>query len=73
MRATARVRLDHVVIVNGKVVDVVETTSLTAEKDKQIRHENENETRKAGGVYVRDRESGDLVEVPSVSRIERRL
>lgn len=70
MRATARVRLDHVVIVNGKVVDVVETTSLTAEKDKQIRHENE--TRKAGGVYVRDRESGDLVEVPSVSRIERR-
>ncbi|MDQ5903914.1 MAG: Filamentous hemagglutinin N-terminal protein, partial [Pseudomonadota bacterium] len=66
---TAR-RLDHVVVVGGKIVDVVETTSLTAEKDKQIEHERE--TRKAGGVYIRDRNTGNLIEVPSISRIERR-
>lgn len=63
-------RLDHVVIVNGKVVDVVETTSLTAEKQTQLRHERE--TRNAGGTYIRDRATGNLIEVPSISRIERR-
>lgn len=66
---TAR-RLDHVVIANGKVIDTVETTSLTAEKDKQILHELE--TRNAGGTYIRDRNTGNLVEVPSISRIIRK-
>jgi hypothetical protein len=66
---TAR-RLDHVVIVGGKVVTVVETTSMTAEKEAQIRHEIE--TRRAGGTFVRDRDTGKIVEVPYVSRIERR-
>lgn len=66
---TAR-RLDHVVIVNGQVVDNVETTSLTADKDRQITHERD--VRKTGGVYVRDRTTGELVEVPSVSRIQRK-
>ncbi|HPT51437.1 MAG TPA: hypothetical protein PLS67_05465 [Accumulibacter sp.] len=66
---TAR-RLDHVVVVGGKVVDVVETTSLTAEKDRQILHEQER--RNAGGVYIRDRNTGNLIAVPSISRIERR-
>lgn len=66
---TAR-RLDHVVIVGGKVVDVVETTSLTARKNEQIAHENE--VRANGGVFIRDRNNGQIIEVPSVSRIERR-
>ncbi|MFN3440571.1 MAG: ShlB/FhaC/HecB family hemolysin secretion/activation protein [Acidovorax sp.] len=66
---TAR-RLDHVVIVGGKVIEVVETTSLTADKDQQILHERE--TRRAGGSFIRDRETGKLVEVSDVSRIERR-
>jgi hypothetical protein len=67
---TAR-RLDHVVVVGGKIMDVVETTSLTANKRDQILHEQE--TRNAGGVYIRDRNTGSLIEVPSISRIERRL
>jgi hypothetical protein len=62
--------LDHVVIIGGKVVEVVETTSLTADKDEQLEHERE--TRRAGGTFIRDRETGKLVEVPSISRIERR-
>jgi len=66
---TAR-RLDHVVIVGGKVIEVVETTSLTADKRDQILHEQE--TRRAGGTFIRDRETGKLVEVSDVSRIERR-
>lgn len=57
-------------IVGGKVVDVVETTSLTAKKEKQMRHEQQ--TRDAGGTFIRDRQTGQLVEVPSISRIERR-
>ena len=66
---TAR-RLDHVVIVGGLVVDVVETTSLTASKNAQMQHEVE--TRNAGGTYIRDRNTGQLIEVSSVSRIIRR-
>jgi hypothetical protein len=66
---TAR-RLDHVVVVNGKVVEVVETTSLTASKDTQIRHEEE--VRSNGGTFVRDRNTGKLIEVSSISRVERR-
>jgi filamentous hemagglutinin len=66
---TAR-RLDHVVIVDGKVVDVVETTSMSADKRAQIRHEAE--TRNAGGTFIRDRQTGQLVEIPTISRIERR-
>jgi hypothetical protein len=62
--------LDHVVIVDGKVVDVVETTSMSADKRAQIRHEAE--TRNAGGTFIRDRQTGQLVEIPTISRIERR-
>ncbi|MEJ7139164.1 hypothetical protein RV045_12100, partial [Comamonadaceae bacterium SL12-8] len=63
-------RLDHVVVIGGKVVDVVETTSPNAKKDRQLLHEQE--TRRAGGVYIRDRDTGGYIEVPKVSRIERR-
>ncbi|WP_307579487.1 hemagglutinin repeat-containing protein [Variovorax paradoxus] len=63
-------RIDHVVIQNGQVIDVVETTSLTADKIRQLQHEAD--TRAAGGLYVRDRDTGNLVLVPNVSRLERR-
>ena len=59
------------VAVTSPVLSAVQTAaSLTAEKDKQILHEQE--TRNAGGTFIRDRETGKLVEVPAVSRIERR-
>ncbi len=59
------------VAVTSPVLNAVQTAaSLTAEKDKQILHEQE--TRNAGGTFIRDRETGKLVEVPAVSRIERR-
>jgi len=64
-------RLDHVVIENGQVLDVVETTSLTAEKKNQINHEIK--VREGGGEFIRDRRTGELLEVTSVSRIERKL
>jgi hypothetical protein len=70
LTGTAR-RLDHVVIVDGKVVDVVETTSLTAEKTQLLRHEDQ--VRSNGGSYIRDRDTGELFKVPSISRVERRL
>jgi len=63
-------RIDHVVIQNGAVIDVVETTSLTADKVGQQQHEAD--TRAAGGLYIRDRNTGSLVQVPSIARIERR-
>ena len=61
-------RLDNVVIQNGKALDVVETTSLKANKAAQIA--KENRIHDAGGNFVRDRTTGTLVEVPP-SRIER--
>ena len=66
---TAR-RLDHVVIHNGRVIDVEETTSMTAVKETQLRHEAN--TRNNGGTFVRDRNTGQLVQVNQISRIERR-
>ena len=63
---TAR-RLDHVVVVNVEAVDVVETTSLNADKRAQILHEQN--VRNIVGIYIRDRLSGDLIEVKSTSRI----
>jgi len=63
-------RLDHVVIHEGRVIDVVETTSLTANKRKQLLHESD--VRNNGGVYIRDKETGELLVVPEISRIERR-
>lgn len=48
----------------------VRTSSPKALKPKQLAHEES--TRVAGGVSVRNRETGNLVEVPSVSRVVRR-
>ncbi|HVG14992.1 MAG TPA: RHS repeat-associated core domain-containing protein, partial [Chitinophagaceae bacterium] len=63
-------RLDHVVIENGKAIDVVETTSKTANKTKQI--DKERRIRDAGGTYVRDRRTKKLVDVKNVPTRESR-
>jgi hypothetical protein len=63
-------RIDHVVVQNGQVIDSVETTSNTADKRAQLQHEAD--TRAAGGLYIRDRDTGRLLPVPNVSRLERR-
>ncbi|KLN55838.1 hypothetical protein [Variovorax paradoxus] len=63
-------RIDHVVVQNGQVIDSVETTSNTADKRAQLQHEAD--TRAAGGLYIRDRDTGRLLSVPNVSRLERR-
>jgi hypothetical protein len=63
-------RVDHVVIENGRVIDAVETTSLTAKKDAQI--EKENRIRNDGGNFVRDRDTGCTVPLDCEIRIDRR-
>ena len=54
-------RIDHVVIEEQTVVRSVETTSPTADKAAQIA--KENRIRAAGGNYVRDRRTGQLVPI----------
>jgi len=63
-------RLDHVVIKDGKALDVVETTSQTANKTAQIK--KEERIRNAGGTFVRDRKTKKLVDVSNVpTRVSR--
>ena len=64
-------RLDFVVIQDGKVVDSVEVTSKTADKDAQIA--KENRIRENGGNYIKT-DDGKLVRIPDsvATRIERR-
>lgn len=64
-------RVDFVVVKDGKVVDSVEVTSMTA--DKVAQNAKEKRIRDVGGNYIRD-DNGNLVEIPfSVqTRIERR-
>ena len=64
-------RLDHVVIENGRVRYIVETTSKTADKTAQL--VKELNIRAAGGNYIRDRITGLLIDVREVAtRITRR-
>jgi len=64
-------RIDFVVTKDGKVVDSVEVTSKTANKDDQMA--KEKRIREAGGNYIKDSE-GNLVKIPDNvhTRIERR-
>jgi len=63
-------RIDHVVIQNKKALDAVETTSQTANKKQQM--EKEARIRNAGGTYVRDKKTKELVDVKDVpTRIKR--
>ena len=52
-------RVDFVVIKDGKVIKSVEVTSETADKSAQIA--KEDRIREAGGDYVLDRSTGELV------------
>jgi hypothetical protein len=64
-------RVDFGVIENGAVVDMVETTSSTANKSAQIA--KENRVREAGGTFIRDRETRSLHDVSDVpTRISRK-
>lgn len=57
-------RVDDVVIEDGKVIDSVEVTSQTANKSAQIA--KENRIREAGGTFIRDRETKELVDLSEV-------
>lgn len=64
-------RIDSVVIQNGRVVDSVEVTSLTARKTEQIRREIR--IRNNGGTFIRDRSSGQLIDMSGTpTRVDRR-
>lgn len=64
-------RVDFVVTKNGKVVDMIEVTSKTADKTEQCA--KESRIRDAGGNYIKD-SNGNLIEIPGnvMTRIERR-
>ncbi len=64
-------RIDHVVIENGKVRYMVETTSKTASKGSQ--QFKEDRIRANGGVYIRDKSTRKLIDVSAViTRLFRR-
>lgn len=64
-------RIDHVVIQNGEARFSVETTSKTADKRPQL--DKEARIKEAGGHYVKDRNSGKLVDVSKTkTRVSRR-
>lgn len=66
-----RRRIDFVVTKEGKAVDSIEVTSITADKDGQMA--KENRIREAGGTYIKNPTTGELVSVKDIStRIERR-
>jgi RHS repeat-associated protein len=62
-------RLDVVVIHNGAVLKAIEVTSMTASKDDQLA--KERRIRARGGTCIKDRATGDLIPVPSISKIMR--
>lgn len=55
-------RVDFVVTKDGEVVKSIEVTSETAPKDAQIA--KEERIRGAGGNFIKDRDTGQLVEIP---------
>lgn len=64
-------RIDFVVVKDGKVVDSIEVTSKTADKNDQLA--KESRVRDNGGNYIRDNQ-GNLIRIPSnvQTRVERR-
>ena len=64
-------RVDHVVIQRGVAIDSVEVTGLKVNKAAQVA--KEGRIRAAGGTFVRDRTTGELVDLSKVqTRIIRR-
>lgn len=64
-------RVDFVVVKDGRGVDSIEVTSLTADKTQQIA--KEERIRDSGGNFIKDN-NGNLIEIPENihTRIERR-
>jgi len=61
-------RIDFTASQNGKVVKSIEVTSETAPKDAQIA--KENRIRDAGGNFIKDRDTGQLIEIPKDTQTE---
>jgi len=61
-------RIDFIIIKDGKVVKSIEVTSKTAPKDAQI--EKESRIRDEGGNFIKDRDTGQLVEIQKENRTE---
>lgn len=61
-------RIDFIVSKNGEVVKSIEVTSETAPKDAQIA--KEDRIRDAGGNFIKDRDTGQLVEIPKDKKTE---
>lgn len=63
--------VDFGVIENGKAVDMVETTSKTANKTKQVA--KENRISDAGGTFIKDKNTKELIDVQDIpTRVNRR-
>ncbi|MCR6720414.1 MAG: hypothetical protein NVV59_08980 [Chitinophagaceae bacterium] len=64
-------RIDFAVIKDNKVIELVETTSLNA--NKTFQSQKEARIREAGGTYIRDRNTRKLIDVSNIeTRISRR-
>ena len=61
-------RIDFIVSKDEKVVKSIEVTSETASKDAQIA--KEDRIRDAGGDFIKDRDTGQLVEIPIDTKTE---
>ena len=63
-------RIDHVVIKDKEVVETVETTSTKVNKSNQLA--KELRIRKSGGNFIKDRETGQLIDLKDIpiSRID---
>jgi len=61
-------RIDFTVSKDGQVVKCIEVTSETASKDAQI--SKETRIRGAGGNFIKDRDTGQLLEIPKFIQTE---
>lgn len=61
-------RIDFLVTKEGEVIKSIEVTSEKAPKDAQIA--KEDRIREAGGNFIKDRDSGQLVKIPNNIRTE---
>jgi len=61
-------RVDFIVAKDGQVVKSIEVTSETAPKNAQMA--KEDRIRTEGGNFVKDRDTGELIEIPKVIQTE---
>lgn len=61
-------RIDFTVSKNSQIVKSIEVTSETAPKDAQIA--KENRIKDAGGNFIKDRDTGQLIEIPKDTQTE---